>query len=174
MAAFITVSDWAGARVRSENRGVGGKTPLEAAQDPVAFALCRRRLERTLAASCDPAQPWAAGAAAAIEAALGFAEVDPVAARVLTVHSAFRRIEGAAPFMAMVEDFAAVLNCGAPPTSRPERTARNIVTRVARQTLLQLEMRSNAPVVEIAPDLIVFALTPYTGFAEAHRWATGS
>lgn len=76
--------------------------------------------------------------------------------------------------MAMVEDLAGMLNRGAPPTSRPEPSARNIVIRIARQTLLQLEMRSNAPVVEIAPDLIVFALTPYSGFAEAHRWATES
>ena len=147
---------------------------MEAAQDADAFALCRRRLERTVAASCDPAQPWGAGIATAIQAALRFAETDPVAARVLTVHAAFRRIEGDAAFTAMVDHFAATLNRGAPPTSRAELTARNIVTRIARQTLLHLEMRPDVPVAEIAPDLIVFALTPYAGFAEAQRWSQWS
>jgi hypothetical protein len=71
----------------------------------------------------------------------------------------------------MVDDFAARLNRGAPPVGHPERTARNVVTRIARQTLLHLEMRPDVPVSEIAPDLIVFALVPYTGLAEAQRWA---
>ena len=157
--------------MRSENRGGGGEAPLQAAQDAAAFALCRGRLERAVAASCDPAQPWAARVAAAIRAALAFATADPVAAWILTVHVASRRLEGAAAFTAMVDHFVVALNREAPPTNHPERTARNTVTRVARQTLLHLELRPDTPATAIAPDLIVFALTPYVGLAEAQRWA---
>jgi hypothetical protein len=159
--------------VSSENRSGGGEIPLEAVGDAAAFELCRRRLEYAVDASCDPAQPWASRVAAAIRAACGFAETDPVAARVLTVHAAFRRIEGAAAFTAMVDHYAELFNGDAPAIARPQRTARNIVTRIARQTLLHLEARPSAPLSEIAPDLIVFTLTPYTGLAEAQRQAAG-
>jgi hypothetical protein len=109
--------------------------------------------------------------AAGIEAALRFAETEPVAAQVLTVHTAHRRLDGGSAFTEMVDHFAGLLNREAPSTDRPERTGRNVVTRIARQTLLHLETRPGVPVTEIAPDLIVFALTPYVGFAAAQRWA---
>jgi hypothetical protein len=71
----------------------------------------------------------------------------------------------------MVDDLAAVLRRGAPAVPRPERTARNLVLRVARQMLLHLESRPDEPVTMIGPDLIVFALTPYVGLAAARRLA---
>ena len=71
----------------------------------------------------------------------------------------------------MVDEIAARLAEGAPPTRHPERTARNVVLRVARQLLLQLEVRRDEPPSAIAPELVVFALTPYIGMAEAQRWA---
>ncbi len=60
---------------------------------------------------------------------------------------------------------------GSPPTRHPERTARNVVLRIARQVLLQLELNPASPPSALAPELIVFALTPYLGLAEAQRWA---
>lgn len=138
------------------------------------LALYRRRVERAVAASCDPAQPWAGRVAAAIRATLAFAEATPVAARNLTIAAAFRREGDEAAFAAMVDHFAALLSRGAPPVRRPERTARTIVTRIARQTLLHLETRPGAPLAEVAPDLILFALIPYTSLAEAQRHATSA
>lgn len=155
----------------SDKRGGGGAAPLDAAQDAAAFGLCRKRLERAVGRSCDPEEEWAARVAVAIRAALEFADAEPVAARVLTVHAAHRRLDGASAFAAMVEHFAALLAVGAPPTSRPVETAEDVVLRVARQTLLRLELQPGSSVAEIAPDLIMFALTPYTGFAVAQRLA---
>ncbi|HVY97605.1 MAG TPA: hypothetical protein VHA54_11655 [Solirubrobacterales bacterium] len=155
----------------SENQGGGGRKPLSPAESAAAFALCRRRLERAVAASCDPSKAWPARVSAAIRAALEFAEAEPVAARVLTVHAAYRRLDGADAFAAMVDRFATRLAEGAPATVRPELTARGVVLRIARQTLLQLELRPGRPATEIVPDLVMFALTPYTGFAAAQRWA---
>lgn len=112
--------------------------------------------------------------AAGIGAALELAEADPVAGRVLTLPSAHRGRGGSTPgFAGMVDRFATQLSAGAPAVTRPERTARNTVLRVARQVLLYIETRPSLPVTEISPDLIVFALTPYVGLAEARRRAEG-
>ncbi len=148
-----------------------GRAVREAAQDPESFGRCRRRLERAIDGSCVDGRPWPAAVAAAIRAALEFADADPVAARVVTVHAAHRRHGGEADFAALVERMAARLGEGAPVIANPERTARNVVARVARQALLQLEDPSAAPPSTISPELIVFALTPYVGLAEAQRWA---
>lgn len=156
-----------------ENRGGGADDPIQTADDAVAFALYRRRLERVVAASCDPSQPWAARVAVAIRAALVLATNDPVAARALTVHAAQRRMNGGFAFVAMVDGLAEKLARDAPPTAHADRMARNLVRRIARQTFLHLELRPGDPVTEIAPDLIVFALTPYVGFSESRRWASG-
>lgn len=110
--------------------------------------------------------------AAGIRAALELAEADPAAGRVLTLPSASRGRGGPPPgFAGMVDRFATRLCAGAPPLARPERTARNTVLRVARQVLLYIETRPGVPVTEIAPDLIVFALTPYVGLEQARRAA---
>lgn len=85
--------------------------------------------------------------------------------------AAGRRSDDVAPFAAMVDDLAATLRRDAPAVPSPERTARNVVLRVARQILLQLETRPEEPVTAIGPDLIVFALTPYVGLAAARRLA---
>lgn len=143
----------------------------EALRDPDAFVRCRRRLEEALTGSCEPGGPWAANAAASIWAALDFASGDPVAARVLTIHSACRRFDHA-EFDAMVASLAKRLRRGAPSTLHPERTAAAAVRRICRQVLLQLELWPRVPPRTIAPQLIVFALTPYVGFEEAKRWAS--
>jgi hypothetical protein len=156
--------------LKRKDRG-GGRAVREATRDPRAFARCSRRLERAIAASCDPRRPWAARVAAAIRAALAFADTDPIAAGVVAVPAAFRRYAEPTSFAEFVDRLAVRLRDGAPPTRHPERTARNVVIRVARQTLLQLEMRPGSPPSDIAPELIVFALTPYVGLAEAQRWA---
>jgi hypothetical protein len=136
---------------------------------PKPFAVLRLRFERELAAAVDPAAPWPECLAVAIRAALRQAAADPAAARRLILPAAGRRNDDLGPFTEMVDGLAARLRGGAPVLPRPERTARNLVLRVARQTLLQLETRPEEPVTSIGPDLIVFALTPYVGLAEARR-----
>lgn len=143
----------------------------EALRDPDAFARYRRDLEEALALCCQPGGPWPAQVAATIRAALEFAESDPRAARVLTFSSARRRLDARA-FTEMVEHFARRLREGAPPTHQPERTSRTVVRQIARQILLQLELRPAEPPTRLAPELIVFALTPYVGFEQAQRWST--
>jgi hypothetical protein len=157
--------------VERKKRGDGGRYVREAAQSPEAFARSRRRLEAALVGPCDPRQPWAPRVVAAIHAVLEFAEAEPVAARVIAVHAAFRRYEAPATFGALVEAMAARLSEGAPPTRHPDRTARGIVLRIARQALLQLELHPDTKPTALAPDLVAFALTPYLGFTEAQRWA---
>lgn len=160
-----------GRGVKRKSRGDGGRAVRRAAADPRAFARCSVRLERAIAGSCEARQPWPARVAAAIRAALAFADAEPVAAGVVAVPAAFRRYAEPEAFTAMVDRLAARLRDGAPPTRHPERTARNVVLRVARQTLLQLELRPKSAPSDLAPELIVFALTPYVGLAEAQRWA---
>lgn len=152
------------------DRGDGGRALRKAAGDPEAFDRCCRRLEEVIDSACDPDRPWAERVAGAVRAGLEFAEAEPTSAYAVLVHSAFRRHGGSAEFVALVDDLAARLAEGAPPLPRPGRTARGIVLRVMRQTLLQLELRTEGPTA-IAPDLLVFALTPYLGLREAQRWA---
>lgn len=148
-----------------------GRLVREALQDPDGFARCRSRLDAAIEQSCEPGAPWAIRVVAAIRAALEFAESDRIGALVITAHAAHRRSPSAPAFAAMVEQWAARLREGAPPTRHPERTATGVVHRIARQILLQLELRPEVPPTRIAGDLIVFALTPYLGFVEALRWA---
>lgn len=131
--------------------------------------MARRRLERAVDLACAPGQPWATRVAAAIRAALELAEADPDAGRVLTVHAANRGggIEG--DFAVLIDRLASLWARGAPPVPLPELTARNAILRIARQALLYIETRPVIPVTEIAPDLIVFSLTPYVGLDEARR-----
>lgn len=156
---------------------------LRAAEDPDAFAIHRGRLEAAIEPACAGELPWPGRIAAAIEAALAFATADPIAARVLTVHSANRRLldhepfdpmPGREPFDAMVDQLAARMARDAPPIPpppKPERRAEVLISRLARQTLLHLELSPEVPATAIAPDLVVFTLTPYIGMAEARRWA---
>jgi hypothetical protein len=157
--------------VASENRGGADASAAAVTEDEVTFALCRSRLERSVQDACPPALPWPGRVAAGIDAALRFADADRAAARILTIHAAFRRLEGGDAFLEMVDRFAELFSTGAPPTNRPERTARTIVIRIARQTLHQIDLRPDVGVAEIAPDMILFALIPYLGFAEAQRWS---
>jgi len=138
------------------------------------YAFLRSRFERDLAAAVDPAAPWPERVAAAISTALRMAEADPAAARRLTLPAAGRRSDDLGSFTSMVDDLAAKLRRDAPAVARPERTARNVVLRVARQVLLQLELRPGEPVTAIASDLVLFALTPYVGLATARRLADRS
>jgi hypothetical protein len=149
----------------SENRG---------GSDAETFALCRERLERAVRGSCAPDRPWPARVAAGIGAALRFADADPAAARVLTAPAAFPRLEDGVAFQKMVDRFAELLVRGAPSGDDADGTARKIVLRIARQTLLQIESPAGATSAEIAPDLIVFALIPYLGFAEAQKWSAST
>lgn len=114
---------------------------------------------------------WAAGVAAAIREGLARAAADPSTARRLTLPASGRRGGDPVGYAAVVDELSARLLDGAPPLPDPERTARNIVARVARQVFLHLETSNQEPVTEIAPDLIVFALTPYVGLATARRLA---
>jgi hypothetical protein len=136
-----------------------------------SYAILRSRFERDLAAAVDPSAPWPQCVATTIRAALRAAAADPTAAHRLVLPASGRRGDDLTPFTAMVDDLAAVLRRGAPAVPRPERTARNLVLRVARQMLLHLESRPDEPVTMIGPDLIVFALTPYVGLAAARRLA---
>jgi hypothetical protein len=158
--------------VTIDRRGGRESTALEAARDADAFARCRRRLDGAIRGSCAPEQVWPARVAGGIGAAFEFADADPVAARILTVHAAVRRSEGGLAFAAMVEHFAALLEEGAPSTRRPSATPRGVVIRIARQMFHRLEAGGEGKMAGIAPDLIVFALTPYLGFGEAQHWAS--
>jgi hypothetical protein len=138
------------------------------------YAIQRFQFERDLAAAVDPTAPWPQRLAAAIGATLRWAAADPASAHRLALPAAGRRSDDLGAFTAMVDDLAAELRRGAPAVARPERTARNVVLRVARQILLQLEAGPEEPVTSIGPDLIVFALTPYVGLATARCLADQS
>jgi hypothetical protein len=166
-----------------QNGGRRRDPVLRAAEDPGAFAVHRGRLEAAIEPACAGELPWPGRIAAAIEAALAFAAADPIAARVLTVHSANCRllgrepcdaVTGREPYNAMVDQLAARMARGAPlipSPPKPERRTEVLISRLARQTLLHLELSPGVPATEIAPDLIVFVLTPYIGMSEARRWA---
>jgi hypothetical protein len=135
------------------------------------YVILRYRFERDLTAAVDPAAPWPERVAMTIRAVLRSADADPAAAHRLFLPAAGRRSDDLASFTALVDDLAAKLRRDAPAVPSPERTARNLVVRVGRQVLLHLETRPDEPVITIAPDLVVFALTPYVGLAAARRFA---
>lgn len=152
--------------VRDDADAVGGAGSAE------PYVALRLRFERAVASTVDRRVTWPERLATAIRAALQQAAADPAAARRLVLPAAGRRTDDLVPFVEAVDGLAARLRRDAPVVPHPERTARNLVLRVARQALLHLETRPEEPVTTIGPDLIVFALTPYVGLAEARRLAT--
>jgi hypothetical protein len=131
----------------------------------------RRRLEAAVDSSCDRGEAWAARVAAGVRAALQLVEAEPESGRALAAQAANRGGGWEPEFAALVEALAARFERDAPPVARPERTARNTVLLLVRQVLLYLETRPAGRVTEIAPDLIVFSITPYVGLEEARRRA---
>ncbi len=118
-----------------------------------------------------PSTSWPEAFAKAIRAALTVAAADPSGAHRLVVPVAGRRTENGSPFDVMVGDLVTRVRRGAPAGFKSERAARNLVLQIARQVCLHLETRRGEPVTVIAPDLIVLALTPCVGLAEARRLA---
>jgi hypothetical protein len=136
-----------------------------------SYAKVRARFERDVVKASGSWTTWPEGIAATIRAALAVGAADPSTAYRLTEPASGRRSRDHAAFVAAVEDLGARLRHGAPGAMRAERPARNLVLRVARQVCLQLENRPGEALTEIAPDLIVLALTPCVGLAEARRLA---
>lgn len=135
------------------------------------FGHCRGRLERAVAAACVPGGDWAGNVSRAIAAVIAFAAADPAAALTLTGRASSRWREREPEFTAMVEDFAALLDHGAPPRNPRLPDAAAVVARIARQVNLQLEAGRAEETADLAPDLTFLALMPYVGFAGARRWA---
>lgn len=131
------------------------------------FIASRRRLESVIERACASGGSWAERVAAATQAGLEWVEGDPEAGEALAGRVVSRDMGLDPEFAELVEQLAAMLGRGAPAVGRPERTARNTVLLLARQVLLYIETRPGGAVTEIAPDLIVFALTPYVGMEEA-------
>ena len=155
-----------------KKRSAAKPAALDVAKKMEAFALCRHRLERAVANSCEIDQPWAARITGAIYASLEFAASDPGAARLLTVHAAVRRFGGGEAFEAMIDHFADLFSQGAPERKRRAAASPNsALTRIARQTYHQVENGRAEEMVEIAPGLIAYVLTPYVGYEEAKRWS---
>jgi hypothetical protein len=81
-----------------------------------------------------------------------------------------RRVEPEPAFNEMIDRFSALLDQGAPtPSPRPAPDARSTVLRIARQVINQIESGRAEEMLRIAPDLSVYALTPYVGYTEAKR-----
>jgi hypothetical protein len=157
--------------VSIEKPGEQDPAASEPAHDADAFALSYGRLERTVAASCRLHQSWPGRVAAGIYAFLQFADADPDAVRVLTAHSVVRRLDGGGAYVEAVEHFADLFRLDAPQTRRSADTPSTIVRRIARQTSLRIESQVGGKMVEMAPDLIILALTPYVAFADARHWS---
>jgi hypothetical protein len=146
-------------------------TSLNEESGTESYANILLRFERDVSARIDSGLSWSAVAAAAIRAALEAAAADPAGALLLTSPATCRRSRDRAAFDAAVDGLVARIRRGAPDAFRSERGARNLILRLARQVHLQLERGPDPPVTAIAPDLIVFALTPCVGLAAARRLA---
>ncbi len=129
-------------------------------------------LQRAVAEACSGQIEWQGKIAAAIGAALEFASNDPAAARVLTITARRERSSRGDREQEVIDYFSARLAELAPGRVRSAiSTDAGLIESIAVTVRGHLLSGTETVLPALAADLAYLALMPYTGPAEAKRWA---
>jgi len=128
-------------------------------------------LEACVAFACAARDEWPAQVAAGIYAGVEFAIEHPT---VLDARLALEKVERPYPagYTHLIERLAELMSSGAPAGSRlPGRTDEALVAGIVGLIGDHLRVGRREALEALRPDLVLLALLPYLGFAEAREWA---
>lgn len=151
-----------------DTSGVGDAPPEGA---PAEFTLALAGLEKALLDACAAQGEWPAQVAAAIYAGVDFAIANPSVARALTVEAA-AEAGGMGRYEHVIGRLAGFIQIKAPRDSRlPASTDEALVAGIVGLVGDHIRIGRPDRLAELRPELVLLALLPYLGFAEAQRWA---
>jgi hypothetical protein len=147
-----------------------GRPAIERQAD---FNIAFQELEAEVRRACSRQAEWPGKIAGGIDAALEFAARRPHEITALTVaDAAFRAGPDGTRHPELIEHYSEMLGEAAPAKERlPASTNEALVSTIVGVVVIHLKCDTADRLRDAAPDLIHLTLLPYTGFAEARRWA---
>jgi hypothetical protein len=137
----------------------------------MGLPLVLANLEAAVVDACGVENEWPAQIAAGIGAGLEYAIAHPEVADSLII-GAREGVHGLRPGRSMVGRLAGFLRSKAPHGDRlPGATDEMIVAGMVNVVGDHLRAGRSDRLEELRPDLVLLALLPYLGFAEAQKWA---
>ncbi len=141
----------------------------------VEFSPSFAALQDTVSAACAAETQWQARIVVGLRAVLEFAAADPAAARALTIQA--RGGDPAEPDRQdeVIAHFAGLLRQAAPAEQLVAiSTGSGVVEAIATSIRGHLLADEAEQLPAALPDLVYLTLMPYTGLAEARRWASAA
>ncbi|HXF30685.1 MAG TPA: hypothetical protein VN522_04115 [Solirubrobacterales bacterium] len=127
--------------------------------------------EESVAAACRSREEWPAQVAAGIYAAVEFAIGHPSVVDALLVLETSEKVSGSR-YTETIERLARLISRDAPADSRlPVSTDEALVARIVGLVGDHVRVGRFEALEALRPDLVLLALLPYLGFAEAREWA---
>lgn len=128
-------------------------------------------LEASVAAACMPREEWPAQVAAGIYAGVDFAIGHPSVVEALLVLETTEKAS-ASGYTSTIERLARLISRDAPEGSRlPGSTDEALVAGIVGLVGDHVRVGRFEALEALRPDLVLLALLPYLGFAEAREWA---
>jgi hypothetical protein len=135
------------------------------------FGQLLGELEASVAAACEHREEWPAKVGAGIYAGVAFAISHPSVVDALLVLERTDQTS-ASSYTETLERLAALISRDAPAGSRlPGSTDEALVAGIVGLIGDHVRVGRFAALEALRPDLVLLALLPYLGFAEAQRWA---
>jgi hypothetical protein len=136
-----------------------------------AFGRLLDELEASVAVACRPRAEWPAQVGAGIYAGVDFAIGHPSVVDALVVMETPER-SSASGYTTTIERLARLISRDAPERSRlPGTTDEALVAGIVGLVGDHLRVGRFEALEALRPDLVLIALLPYLGFAEAREWA---
>ncbi len=128
-------------------------------------------LESSVAAACGRQDEWPKRIAAGIYAGVGFAIEHPTVVDALLVLESVERASSSG-YTGTIERLASLISRDAPAGSRlPVSTDEALVAGIVGVVGDHVRLGRLEALEVLRPDLVLLALLPYLGFAEAQEWA---
>lgn len=135
------------------------------------FGRLLDELEANVAAACRPREEWPAQVAAGIYAGVEFAIGHPAVVEALLVIET-AEIPSESGYTGTIERLARLISRDAPAGSRlPGSTDEALVAGIVGLVGDHVRVGRFEALEALRPDLVLLALLPYLGFAEAREWA---
>jgi hypothetical protein len=161
-----------GADCDEEGRETSRRAPARWRSPSAEFLPSFVALQGAVSTACSSQAEWEAKVAAGVRAALDFAAAEPAAAHALTIDARRQALDEGDREHEVVAYFARLLSEVAPPERRfPISTDKGTIEAIAMVVRGRLIAGTTDELPSQAPELVYLALMPYTGLAEARRWA---
>jgi hypothetical protein len=156
---------------RGTEGGRGGHGEAARRPSDIAFPVVLAGLETSVLDACSTETEWPAQIAAGIYAGVEFVLSNPGVARVLTLDAA-AEVECVPRYERMIGRLTGFMQVRAPQGSRlPPTTDEALMAGLVGLVGDHIRVGRLDRLAELRPELVLLALLPYLGFAEARLWA---